>query len=75
MHVTRMKLSDYLEANGITDAEFAALIRKDRSSVTRLRSGDTKPSWDTAQKIAEVTNGVVTPNDFISVETSTEAAQ
>jgi transcriptional regulator with XRE-family HTH domain len=70
-----MKLSDYLEANGITDAEFAALIRKDRSSVTRLRSGDTKPSWDTAQKIAEVTNGVVTPNDFISVETSTEAAQ
>lgn len=60
-----MKLSDYLEQNNLTDAEFGVMIGKDRSSVTRLRAGSTKPSWDTAQKIADATHGAVTPNDFL----------
>lgn len=64
------KLEAYLEANKLTDAEFAALIGKDRSSVTRLRTLKTKPTWDTAQRIAAATNGAVTPNDFINDDRS-----
>lgn len=66
------KLESYLEANRLTDAEFAALIGKDRSSVSRLRAGETKPTWDTAQRIAAATSGAVTPNDFIDMPRRTE---
>ena len=75
MHITGMKLAAYLKANNLSDAEFAALIGKDRTSVIRLRTGNTRPTWDTAEKIAAATNGAVTPNDFLDEPANTEAAE
>lgn len=62
-----MKLSTYLETNGLSDADFAALIGVDRSSVTRMRAGNQTPSLRTMQTIAEKTGGAVTANDFFGI--------
>lgn len=67
-----MKLNEYLSSNGISDADFATAIERDRSSVSRLRRSKTKPDWETAQRIYEATAGAVTPTDFFPFR-STEA--
>lgn len=48
----------------MTDADFAALVGCDRSTVTRIRAGQF-PSSATLRKIQEVTRGAVTPNDLM----------
>lgn len=48
-----------MEQKGISDAEFALLIGKDRSLVNRLRRGDVRPTLDVAAKIEEVTEGQI----------------
>lgn len=60
-----MKLQAYLDLEQIDDAQFAALIRRDRSTVHRLRTGKTKPDWETVALITEATNGSVTALDFV----------
>lgn len=60
-----MKLAEYLSLSGLSDAQFANLIGRDRTSVSRLRRGETRPDWDTMQEIARHTKGAVTPNDFL----------
>lgn len=69
-----MKLSDYLKANGLTDAAFAEIIGVDRSSVTRMRAGGQIPSAPVMQEIAKKTNGEVTANDFFDINPSEAAA-
>lgn len=69
-----MKLTDYLSQHGVSDGEFAASIGVDRSSVSRMRRGITRPDWPTIERIIEATNGSVTANDFISSPQSDEAA-
>ncbi len=59
-----MKLSEYLELSGETDEQFAAKIGTDRSTVTRLRGTNQKPSAKTMAAIARETKGAVTANDF-----------
>lgn len=59
-----MTLADYLNQHSINDDDFAAKIGRDRSSVFRLRKGSHKPPPDLMQKIAEVTDGAVLPNDW-----------
>ena len=60
-----MKLDEYLSSKKITDAAFGELIGRQQSSVNRLRRGETKPDWKTIERIVEITNGAVTPNDFL----------
>lgn len=52
-------LAAYMERKNIGDAEFAALIGKDRSLVNRLRRGDVRPTLDVAAKIESVTDNEV----------------
>lgn len=59
-----MKLSDYLSVNKISDADFAALIGVNRSTVSRLRRTGQCPSRQTVAAIARVTGGKVTADDF-----------
>ena len=62
-----MKLSDYLDATKLSDAEFAVRIGVSRSTVSRLRRGETTnqlPSKTTIAAIARETKGAVTANDF-----------
>lgn len=69
-----MELKTYLATHAMTDAYFAELIGVDRSSVTRMRHGGQAPRADVMRKIAEVTDGAVTPNDFFGVDPRQEGA-
>lgn len=62
----RMKLSDYMTLMGLDDAALAERLGVDRTTVLRLRTGKTAPSWKVAARLAEVSLGAVTPNDFLS---------
>jgi transcriptional regulator with XRE-family HTH domain len=59
-----MRLSAYLELARLTDAEFAAKVGCDRSTITRIRNGTTKPTPTLMQEIARETKGAVLPNDY-----------
>lgn len=70
-----MKLPDYLRHARLTDAVFAARIRRDRSSVTKWRNGESRPDWQALLAITEATDGVVSANDFLPASEPTEAAE
>ena len=59
-----MKLSAYLEAKSITDADFAAIVGCDRSTVSRWRNEKTLPAPDQIVAIQRATNGRVKVNDW-----------
>lgn len=60
-----------MEQKNIGDAEFAALIGKDRSLVNRLRRGDVRPTLEVAARIEDVTDGDVPMQAWVE-QTSTE---
>lgn len=60
-----MKLSEYLDLHEIKRGEFARLIGVSGGRVTQLCDGSGWPSRDVAEKIAAVTEGDVTANDFL----------
>lgn len=64
-------LATYMEQKNIGDAEFAALIGKDRSLVNRLRRGDVRPTLEVAARIEDVTDGDVPMQAWVE-QTSTE---
>lgn len=72
-----MKLGDYLRTSEISDVDFAGLVGRDRSSVTKWRLGKMRPDWEALGKIREVTDGAVTPTDFLdaAADISAEAAE
>lgn len=61
-----MKLDTYLATVGITDAIFASRVGVDRTTISRLRNGKVRPDWKTLDAIVAVTDGAVTPNDFLT---------
>lgn len=65
-----MKLSAWLEKTGIPVDEFADLIGVHRSTVNRFVRGFVFPRLETVEKIKEVTNGEVTAQDLIDIESS-----
>lgn len=54
-----MNLAQYLESTGETVAAFAVRVGLNRVSVSRLKHGHQRPSWETAERIAEATGGAV----------------
>lgn len=64
MHIQGMRLSDYLAKRKLSDEEFAAQIGVNRSTVSRLRRTNQKPSGETLEAIVRATRGKVTANDF-----------
>tara|TARA_Y100000310_G_scaffold324983_1_gene387687 strand:- start:513 stop:707 length:195 start_codon:yes stop_codon:yes gene_type:complete len=60
-----MKLKEYLTKKSISMTKFASLIDRDKSSVSRICSGETQPDWTTMDRILLATGGRVRPNDFI----------
>jgi len=53
------ELDAYLKARNIPDSEFAPLIGRDRSMVSKLRHGRLRPTLDLADAIERATSGVV----------------
>lgn len=60
-----MTLTEYLTTHRITATQFAALIGRSKSFVSRIRTGDAAPSLETLQAVQRVTGGQVTPADFV----------
>lgn len=50
-----MTLHDYMQANGLRDAELAEKLGVSRPFVSRLRRGKRKPSLAVAVKLEELT--------------------
>lgn len=69
-------LSAYMERNKIGDAEFGALIGKDRSLVNRLRRGDVRPTLEVAAQIETITEGEIPMQAWVAElsDTPPEAA-
>lgn len=61
-----MTLDGYLKQRNIKEAEFAALIGADQSTVNRLRKGSI-PSPRLMSAIVKHTGGAVTANDFFGI--------
>ena len=59
-----MRLADYLNLHGLTKAEFARRIGRDKNSVGRFVSGEHIPRRETMLRIVSETDGAVQPNDF-----------
>lgn len=60
-----MRLVDYLDLHGLKRGDFARTIGVTSGWVTCLCDGTGWPSHDVAERIANVTKGAVTANDFI----------
>lgn len=60
-----MTLASYMAAHEMKDADLAALIGVDRSTVSRWRTGVSRPDWPNLEQITRVTNGAVTVFDFM----------
>jgi hypothetical protein len=59
-----MTLDAYLTDKNMSDAEFGGLIRRNQSTVYRLRRNLTRPDWATLSNIVKATGGEVTAADF-----------
>ena len=59
-----MTLKDYMAEEALSDDSFALLAGCDRTTVYRIREKGQRPSPALMEKIAEVTGGLVQPNDF-----------
>jgi DNA-binding XRE family transcriptional regulator len=60
-----MHLAEWMALADLTDGKLAALVGFDRSTISRLRRGETFPSWELAAKIKEVSRGAVKADDFL----------
>lgn len=60
-----MKLTDYLEQNGITKKFFSNKIGVNPTHLSRWLSGKTTPRVDYIIEIEKATNGAVSAKDWI----------
>jgi 3,4-dihydroxy 2-butanone 4-phosphate synthase/GTP cyclohydrolase II len=63
-----MRLAEYLELHQIRRSDFATRIGKSQSYVTMICRGEIWPSREAVSRIAEVTGGAVTANDFVGCD-------
>ena len=61
-----MKLAEYMDKNGLTDAELAAILGKDRTTVSRYRRGDITPSVEVIKAIHAATRRAVGFEDWFT---------
>lgn len=71
----RQKISDWIEDQHSTKAEFARAIDCTDGYVALLLQGERGASWDTAKKIEAVTNGKISAVALIEEKPAREAAQ
>lgn len=57
-------LAAYMEKAGLTDEAMARKVGRDRSTITKLRLGQARPSLDLAVKIAAISDGQVPPTAY-----------
>lgn len=68
-----MRLDRYIDTHGFTRQQFADAIGCEQPTVSRFITGARMPNPDLMRKIADVTNGEVTPNDFFEIKSVSPA--
>lgn len=61
-----MKLAKFMELSQLSDADLAERLGRDRSTVTRLRNGSAKPSFEIMLALERMSDGAIRPSDFVS---------
>jgi transcriptional regulator with XRE-family HTH domain len=64
-----MKLSDYLSSHGLTYRAFSARTGFDVAQIHRWATGKRSPGLEDAARIRSMTDGEVSFEDFLSMET------
>lgn len=64
-------LDTFLTASKISDAEFGALIDKDRTTVNRIRNGKVRPTLEVAALIETHTAGAVKMQEWAGLAVAT----
>ncbi len=59
-----MKLQKYLDKKKISMNQFAGMIDRNVSTISRICSGEVRPDWTTLDAIYLATGGKVRANDF-----------
>jgi len=59
-----MNIQTYMDKKKLRDGEMAELLGCNKTTVWRVRTGETDPSPDLVKKIFDVTGGKVSANDF-----------
>ena len=67
-----MRLSKWMALNGMADGHLAEKTGVDRATISRIRRGKHRPSWELMLRLREMTQGAVTADDFLF---ETEAAE
>lgn len=57
-------LDAWMRAENIKDRQLAVLVKRDRTTITKLRRGQTRPSWELANLIAALSDGAVPANAY-----------
>lgn len=60
-----MKLSEWMSWKGLTDEQLAGTVSVDRVTISRIRRGTNRPSWELAARLKEISDGAVTADDFL----------
>lgn len=66
-----MTLQEWMDANGVTDADVAARAAVDRSTISRVRRGKIAPSLTLAVALNAITAGCVPMQSFLPREDAT----
>ena len=61
-----MLLKEYLKIKDLTQVEFAALVGVSKHLVNKMVHGKRTPSFRLSKRIFKVTQGKVTPDDFLT---------
>jgi hypothetical protein len=61
-----MKLSDWMEIQELDDERLGALVQASRVTISRIRRGLNRPSWELAGRIKKASKGAVTADDFLA---------
>ena len=61
-----MTLHDYLNSKSLSDAEMAITLGCSEGAVRKWRYGQRTPRIEQMRKIQECTDGLVSPNDFLT---------
>lgn len=71
-----MKLAAYMIRHGLDDSAMAEKVREpdlhcDRTMIGRYRREERRPDWAIIKRIAEVTEGDVSADDWMTLEPAT----
>lgn len=60
-----MNLDEWMTAKEVTDDALAAQVNADRTTISRIRRGKQRPSWELAARLVDVSGGEISADSFL----------